>query len=115
MSKGYPMAFNNMANALQLGKGIAKDEGKAADLYLETFNRVLQCCWAPVARQILAEEDKHDKAAMRRVVGELTRWSAALGSEPAQELLIELNANGSPSPGDAFPRAKFTDPPPWFN
>jgi hypothetical protein len=30
MSKGYPMAFNNMANALQLGKGIAKDEGKAA-------------------------------------------------------------------------------------
>jgi hypothetical protein len=53
MAKGYPMAFNNMANALQRGEGVAKDADKAADLYMETLNRVIHCCWVPIARHLL--------------------------------------------------------------
>jgi hypothetical protein len=114
MAKGYPVAFNNMAYKLQRGEGIAKDERKAADLYLETLNRVLYCCWVPVARHILDEEKKHDRTAVRRIIDALTQWDAALGSQQARELLSELNSNGTLTPTDPLPPAKFTDLPPWF-
>jgi hypothetical protein len=32
MAKGYPMAFNNAGDALQVGEGTDKNESKAADL-----------------------------------------------------------------------------------
>ena len=77
MKQDYPMAFNNMAITLKSGEGVENNEKKAADLYVQTFTRVPHCCWVPVARHILAEEDKRDKATVRRVVTELTRWAVA--------------------------------------
>ncbi|MEQ1712545.1 MAG: hypothetical protein ABL908_14245, partial [Hyphomicrobium sp.] len=62
MELGYPMAFHNEANRYDNGQGVEKDKAKAAALYLEFFNRVMACCWAPVARQLLAAEAEHDRA-----------------------------------------------------
>ncbi len=114
MELGYPMAFNNEANRYDNGQGVEKDKTKAAALNLEFFNRVMACCWAPVARQLLAEEAKHDRATVRRVVRHLSAWSAALGSTASRELLAELTSNGTLDP-IAFPApATFTDLPPWL-
>jgi tetratricopeptide (TPR) repeat protein len=114
MAKGYPMAFNNMAIALKQGESVEKDESRAADLGVETLNRVLQCCWAPVARQVLGEAGKQDTNVVRQVVGELTRWAAALGNQAARELLTELTITGTLAPSAPLPPAKVTDVPPWF-
>src|SRR5262249_31026734 len=114
MAKGYPMAFNNMAFAYQHGNGVEEDTDKAADLYLETLNRVLHCCWVAVARHLLVEEEKHDRAQVRRVVRELTPWAAALGSTHAYELLAELTAQGKIDPIEVPAAATVNDLPPWF-
>jgi hypothetical protein len=113
---GYPIAFNNLALAYQRGEGTAKDEDKAADLYLEGFNRIVHCCWVPVARHLLAQESGHDLAQVRRVVHELTLWARALGSEPARQLLSELYANGTLTrPGSGLiTNASFSALPPWL-
>jgi len=93
---------------------VEKNPDKAADLKLEAANRVLHCCWTPVARRILGEEDKYGKASVHRVVGALTRWAAALGSQPARDLLVELEASGTLATVTPLPPAKFTDLPPWW-
>jgi hypothetical protein len=89
-------------------------KAKPPTFRVEALNRVLRCCWAPIARQLLAEEDKHDKDEVRYVVGELTRWAAALDSQTARELLTELAAKGTLTPSDPLPPATVTDVPPWF-
>jgi tetratricopeptide (TPR) repeat protein len=114
MERGYPMAFNNMANAYASGEGVEKDANRAADLYLEATNRVLHCCWVPVAHRILGDENKYDKASVQRVVGALTQWAAALDSQPARDLFVELSARGILPSATPLPPAKFTDPPPWW-
>src|SRR5262249_52180433 len=43
---GYPMAFNALALAYGDGFGMEKNPNKGADYQLQTFNRVMQCCWA---------------------------------------------------------------------
>jgi WD40 repeat protein len=111
---GYPVAFSDLADAIARGVGGDRDQAKAAGLYLEGFNRVAQCCWAPVARHLLAEEDKHDKSQVLRVIREMTLWSAALGSDDSRELLTELTANGTIKAARILPPAKFTDRPPWM-
>jgi hypothetical protein len=117
---GYPMAFNNLAFRYENGGGVKKDEDKAAELYLEFQNRVVHCCWATVARHLLKEaetlppDSEFNRADVVRVVERLTPWAAALGSEPARELLAELVANGTLKPSQPLPPAKFTDIPPWF-
>ena len=106
MERGYPMAFNNQGYAYANGNGVEKDEAKAADLYLETFNRVAHCCVPPVARHLLAVESQYDGNKIRQVVGALTDWSAALGNAEAHELLAEVALDGrSPVPADASPAA----------
>ena len=67
-----------------------------------------------LARRILGEEDKYDKASVDRVVGALTRWAASLGSQPARDLLAELEAGGILHSAAPLPPAKFTDLPPWW-
>jgi hypothetical protein len=115
MASGYPAAFHDMAIAYEHGSGVKMDEDKAADLTLEMLNRVLHCCWVPVARHLLEQRDKHDKAQLRQVVAELSRWSATLGSGPARALLAELTTNGTLPAGTApDSEARFTDLPPWF-
>jgi hypothetical protein len=105
MERGYPMAFNNLGYAYEMGEGVEKDPDRAADLYLETTNRVLKCCWVPVARRILGEEDKYDKTSVHRVLGVLTQWAAALGSQSAHDLRAELEARGIPPPAATLPPA----------
>jgi TPR repeat protein len=95
MTRGYPMAFNNVASAYRDGEGVTKDQAKAAALSVEFLNRVIHCCTVPVARHLLAEEAKHKAADVRRVARELLLWAAALSSEPARALLAELAANDS--------------------
>jgi hypothetical protein len=114
---GYPIAFNNLALAFERGEGAAKDEEKAADLRLEGFNRLVHCCWEPVARHLLAHENEHGPAQVRRVVHELTLWAKALGSEPARQLLSELYASGTLTPPANRPadeKAAFNALPPWL-
>ena len=97
-----------------------KDEDKAADYQLQAFNRVLHCCWVPVARQLLAAAQTPSAAAnldqvqVRRVVREVTRWSAALGSAAARSLIAELTADGTLPPQDPLPTAAFSDLPTWL-
>jgi tetratricopeptide (TPR) repeat protein len=114
MAMGYPLAFNNMAHALLAGEGTAPDAAKAADLFMETLNRTIHCCWTLVARHLLDVESKHDAAAVRRVVRELTSWAAALGSSPARNLLSELTTKGTIDPIDIPAAVTFTATPPWF-
>ena len=114
---GYPIAFNNLGFAYRQGEGFDEDEDKAADLYLETFNRVVHCCWTPVARYLLEHEGEHDRSQVRRVVHDLTRWASALGSEPAGRLLRELYAGGTltaPASPLAEEKATFASLPPWL-
>jgi hypothetical protein len=114
---GYPAAFNNLAFAYRWGDGVAKDEDKAAGLHLEASNRVVHCCWVPVARHLLEREGEHDQAQVRRVVRELLLWARALGSEPAGEMLAELYAKGTLTPAPnppAVEKATFTSLPPWL-
>jgi hypothetical protein len=113
---GYPIAFNNLALAFQRGEGAPKNEEKAYDLYLEGFNRIVHCCWEPVARHLLAHENEHGPAQVRRVVHELTLWARALGSEPARQLLNELYAKGTLAPPSDRPdeKAAFNALPPWL-
>jgi hypothetical protein len=114
MERGYPMAFHNMGRAYENAEGVDEEANKATDLYVEATNRVLHCCWVAVARQMLGEEEKYDKVSVHRVVGALTRWAAALGSQPARDFLAELEARGVNPPPDQLPPAKFTDLPPWW-
>jgi lipoprotein NlpI len=113
MAQGYPMAYNNMANAFEDGRGVSKNTSKAGELRVETLNRVLYCCWVTVARQLLANENKYDSDQVHHVVNELTRWSSALGNAEARGLLIQLKEKGIISPGGPLGPATFTDLPPW--
>ncbi|MCH9808559.1 MAG: hypothetical protein K0U74_12575 [Alphaproteobacteria bacterium] len=76
------------------------DEAKGAAFYLVTFNRIVHCCWVPVARHLLENEAEYDAKVVRRVVREMTRCAAALGDERATALLAELVAAGT-LPADA--------------
>ncbi len=117
---GYPMAANNLDIRFENGEGVTKDPDKAADLYLEFQNHVLQCCWSVVARHLLQQADRlspdseFDRAAVVRVVERVTPWAAALGSAPARDLLAELVANGTIPATQPLPAAKLTDLPPWY-
>jgi tetratricopeptide (TPR) repeat protein len=116
-AKGYPMAFNNMALAFAQGLGVAKNEGRAQAFQLQTLNHVLYCCWAPVARHLLASATRNstfDSEAVHRVVRELTLWSAALGSPDAHSLLNELIAKGVVATAELPSSANFTALPPWL-
>jgi tetratricopeptide (TPR) repeat protein len=111
---GYPAAFNNMAYAFLRGEGLDADADKAAQLFMETLNRTIYCCWVPVARHLLEEAGKHDPTAVRRVVGKLTPWAAALGSAPARDLMTELTSKGAIDAVEIDVAASFADVPPWF-
>jgi hypothetical protein len=110
---GYPMAFNNLAISYQNGEGVAKDAAKAADLHLEQMNRTLACCFAAVARDLLAEKNTNEKVAIRAVTA-LLSWAAELNSSPARHLLAELRMAGTLSAAATEPPAAFTDLPPWL-
>lgn len=111
---GYPVAFNNLAGRHERGEGVKKDEAKAADLYLEYFNRTLYCCLAPIARDLITPAGGRDASESRRVAGALLSWSAALGSTASRDLLAELVTEGTLPATDPAPAATFTDLPPWL-
>ena len=92
--QGYPVAFNNLAIAYQNGAGVEKDKHKAADFYLETFNRIAACCAVGVAQHILEVEDQYDALTIRRVVGALLERAAALGVPQAHEMLGDFYVTG---------------------
>jgi hypothetical protein len=118
MAQGYPIAFDDMAGAYERGEGVEKDKAKAADLTLQTFNRVVACCATRVARHLLEVEEKHDPENVRRVVRELLTRAAALADRSAHELLAELTDPGTLAP--AYPariatgKADFTTAPRWL-
>jgi tetratricopeptide (TPR) repeat protein len=116
MAKGYPIAFNNMAVAFEEGSGVAKNEVRTQGFQLQTLNRVLYCCWVPVARHLLAAapNSTFDIAAVYRVVGAITLWSLALGSPDAHSLLNELVAKGIVAGRELPSSAQFSDLPPWL-
>lgn len=117
LERGYPVAFNNAAIAYRRGQGVPTDEVKAGDLYLETLNRIIHCCWMPVARHLLDQESQHDVTTVRRVVHELLLWAEALGSEPAEKMLTELYANAvlvRPTDRPPLGKADFQSLPPWL-
>jgi len=96
---------------------VTRNDDKASDLSLETFNRVVHCCWVPVAHHLLQHETEHEPAQVRRVVHELLLWARALGSEPARLMLSELYANRTLTPpSNPFPdeEARFGSLPPWL-
>jgi len=115
MAAGYPIAFYNMALAIRdTDNNDPTEQSKAAAYMLQAFNRVMQCCWTPVARHLLADEPSHDQTAVRRAVRELTLWAAALGSASSRDLLTELVENRAIAPTDTIANAAFSDSPPWL-
>jgi hypothetical protein len=88
--QGYPIAFHNLANTHQRGEGVENDKHKAANLYLETFNRIVACCAVSVAQHILEVEDQYDAPAVHRVVLALLERAAALGVPQAHEMLADF-------------------------
>jgi tetratricopeptide (TPR) repeat protein len=92
--EGYPIAFNNLALAYQNGEGVEEDGHKAADFYLETFNRIVACCAVRVAQHILEVEDQYDAPTVRRVVRALLERAAALGVPQAHEMLGDFYVTG---------------------
>ena len=113
MAAQYPMAFYNAAlPADSSGDGRARD--RAPPRLSEALNRVLYCCWAPVARHLLAEEELYGRPQVRRAVSEMTLWAAALGSSSARDLVAELAARGLVQPNTSLPDAALTDLPPWL-
>lgn len=114
MAAGYPAAFNNVRLMLANGQGAKRDPAKAADLNLQTLNRVIYCCALPVVRRLLSEEAKYDVSEVHRICRELLKWAAALGNADARQTLTELVSNGTLEATDIPPPAQFTDLPPWF-
>ena len=110
------MAFNNKGYAFGTGQGVKKDETKRTALYVETFNRIVQCCSVRIARYLLEIEHKHDRKTLRRVVRELLQWAAALDAKNArgaQKYLDELYAKNILSkPASPFSKATLKDEPP---
>ena len=96
MNKGYPMAFNNMGYAFLNGEGVDKSPKKGANLYLETFNRVVHCCGTQVAGHLLSLRDRNKRNGdtLRRTARMILDWGAALGDPQAHEVLGELYEAG---------------------
>jgi len=96
MAKGYPMAFNNMGYAYLQGNGVNMSMERGADLYLETFNRIVRCCGAPVARHLISLRKAMEReAADFRSAGQmLLDWAARLGDPDAHLSLAALHAVG---------------------
>jgi tetratricopeptide (TPR) repeat protein len=109
---GYPMAFYNAALAARQRDGPSSH--RDAPRFSEALNRTLYCCWAAVARHLLAGEEQYGRDSVRRVVTEMTLWAAALGSPSSRELLGELTAKGVMTLAQPFPGAVLTDIPPWL-
>lgn len=107
MKRDYPMAFNNQAYTYDWGDGIAKDDEKAADLYLVTLNHMARCCGPTAVRHLLQNEGPHDRERVRKVVAALTHWSAELGSAEAHELLAEMALDGRLAMEDGVAPQRF--------
>ncbi|MEO1610497.1 MAG: hypothetical protein AAFR90_14440, partial [Pseudomonadota bacterium] len=114
MDQGYPAAFNNMALAYAEGEGVEKDRQKANALFLERLNRIIYCCWVPVAKQIMQEQAQLNRDDVRLVLGALTPWAAALGDTRATALLNQLATDGIIPTATPPEPAKFKDTPPWL-
>lgn len=114
IEKQYPAAFLDLASTLRDGLGLKQDPDKAAKYFMEGLNRTLACCWAPVARKLVAEKEQHDPAQLKRILRELTQWSAALGSAPSRALLDELAKNGTIEAASPPAPVSFAETPPWF-
>jgi TPR repeat protein len=87
---GYPIAFNNLANAYQDGVGVHKDSNQAFKYYLQAFNRVVACCAVRVAQHILEIEHQYDASTVRKIARELLDQAAALGVPQAHEALADF-------------------------
>ncbi len=111
MAAGYPAAFNNMSFMYSNGQGLPADPQKAAEFALETFNRVVECCATPIAKQMLSERTKGSSAVVDPAANALLLWSSALGSKDARS---ELSAEGTAASATSIPKAKFSDLPPWM-
>ena len=91
-----------MSVAYEQGEGVEKDWPKAGDLSLEAFNRVIACCAAQVAVNLLNSENKYDRETVRRTAHELLLRAAALGSAEAHTELARLYEAGTLArPADA--------------
>ena len=66
-----------------------RQTAKAAAFTLETFNRIVTCCAARVAIDLLSAQGV-DQGQARRVAGELLNWAAALGDPAAHRELPHL-------------------------
>lgn len=110
MGKGYPMAFNNMGYAYLSGNGVEKSIEKGADLYLETLNRIVRCCGAPVAEHLLSlrNREKHLAGDLHAAAHMLLNWSASLGDPSAHELLAAFYIEGESSVGDRDDDARLS-------
>ena len=120
MRKGYPMAFNQMGNALREGEGVTKNEAKSIEIKRATFNRMLHCCWAKAGRALLADAKaasagRYDIQEVQRVIRQVTAWSAALGSKESRVLLDELMDSEAPGSTASVAPASFDDLPPWIH
>jgi tetratricopeptide (TPR) repeat protein len=93
MTLGYPFAFQVMGNVYAEGGALATSEDsedKAAELYLEAFNRIIAGCAAPVVRMLPRTAPANDVKTADRVASELLRWAAALGDPRAHEAMADL-------------------------
>jgi tetratricopeptide (TPR) repeat protein len=112
MAVGYPAAFNNMARMFALGEGVTKNGAREAELTIELLNRVIHNCALTVAQHLLSEENKHDKASVRRVVKLLLHWSAALGNFEARKFISELVERKIILPSEFLHPVRMADLPP---
>jgi hypothetical protein len=108
------MNFMRMVELAGRGQRTLKDAKKAADLYLQARNHVIACCWAPVARHLLAQRSEKNQAAVMRVATAVTSWVTALGDKEAAALQAELVSQGVLTMTEPIPAAAFNDLSPWM-
>ena len=112
--KGYPIAFNNLLLAYELGEGVEKDPERQSQYLTERLNRYLECCWAIAVQYLLQELPENELYRAYSMLEAVTPWAAALGSKEAADLIDSLEEQGHLFEVERLPPAKFTDPPPWF-
>jgi WD40 repeat protein/tetratricopeptide (TPR) repeat protein len=100
MSLGYPMAYNNMAIYYYNGEGVKQNFKSSAAYYIETLNRIVACCSARVAQQLLLAKDQFDQTEVYRVVRELLSLARDLGDPRSAEMLATLYDTGAIKPAD---------------
>ena len=93
MEKGYAIAFNNLASGNDNATATQADREEVPKLYLEIFNRIVDCCGRDVARHLLERPDGPNRDALARGALDMLEWAAELGDASAHEEVARVLAD----------------------